>query len=311
MSIEIIDIEDTGLESCSHSEKYHQFSAAERASVRNSLLGSHRFTDSSFASLQFIHHFPRSFGAEWYTANRRRLPWRGDSPPFAAAIEVASSAPSAPAMSGGIASFFQVKPKVEKQTAPASASESKPEIKPEVIVAGSSDIFPLTPWPNAYATWVSEIMLQQTRVATVIEYFTKWMRRFPTVHALAAADPEEVNAMWAGLGYYRRARMLHQGAKMVVETLNGQLPDNVTGLKQIPGIGDYTAGAIASIAYNQQAPLVDGNVIRVFCRMRGIAAHPKHKQALKLIWYICVLLCTHIQMYLGYMFRFTGHWLVI
>ena len=241
-------------------------------------------------SATIIHSSFPSIEAEWYTANRRRLPWRGDSPPFAAAIEAATSTPSAPAKSAGIASFFQVKPKAEKQSAAATASEPKPEIKPEAVSTASSDIFPLTPWPNAYATWVSEIMLQQTRVATVIEYFTKWMRRFPTVHALAAADPEEVNAMWAGLGYYRRARMLHQGAKMVVDTLNGQLPDNVAGLKQIPGIGDYTAGAIASIAFNQQAPLVDGNVIRVFCRMRGIAAHPKHKQALKLIWYICSVL---------------------
>ena len=118
-------------------------------------------------------------------------------------------------------------------------------------------------WPQApYAIWVSEIMLQQTRVATVIDYFERWMARWPTVQLLAAASEEEVNEMWSGLGYYRRARMLHQGAKTLVDKFNGQLPSTVDALKSIPGIGDYTAGAIASIAFGKKEPLVDGNVVR-------------------------------------------------
>lgn len=118
-------------------------------------------------------------------------------------------------------------------------------------------------WSQApYAIWVSEIMLQQTRVATVIDYFERWMARWPTVQLLAAASEEEVNEMWSGLGYYRRARMLHQGAKTLVDKFNGQLPSTVDALKSIPGIGDYTAGAIASIAFGKKEPLVDGNVVR-------------------------------------------------
>ncbi|OQR99573.1 hypothetical protein THRCLA_06456 [Thraustotheca clavata] len=137
---------------------------------------------------------------------------------------------------------------------------------------------------SPYATWVSEIMCQQTRVETVVEYYVKWMEKFPTVEALAAADPEQVNAAWAGLGYYRRARMLHEGAKFVVEKLNGKMPQDVETLKTIPGIGPYTAGAIASVAFNVPAPLVDGNVIRVVARLRAIGADPKHKPLLDHCW---------------------------
>jgi len=95
---------------------------------------------------------------------------------------------------------------------------------------------------SAYGTWVSEIMCQQTRVETVIDYYCKWMEKFPTVESLAQADPEAVNAAWAGLGYYRRARMLHAGAKFVVEQYGGKLPKDIEKLKSIPGIGPYTAG---------------------------------------------------------------------
>ena len=95
-------------------------------------------------------------------------------------------------------------------------------------------------------------MLQQTRVDTVVAYHTRWMARFPTVSALAAASEDDVNALWSGLGYYRRARLLHKGAKHVCEALGGVMPRTVEGLKQIPGIGPYTAGAIASIAPARQ-----------------------------------------------------------
>lgn len=126
------------------------------------------------------------------------------------------------------------------------------------------------PWremKNPYGTWVSEIMLQQTRVATVIPYFLRFMERFPTVTDLAEADLDDVLAQWSGLGYYRRARNLHAGAKEVVERFGGELPANHKDLLSIKGIGRYTAGAIASIAFNLPYPAVDGNVYRIFSRI--------------------------------------------
>lgn len=109
-------------------------------------------------------------------------------------------------------------------------------------------------------------MLQQTQVATVIPYYERWMRAFPTVESLAAADPEDVLAHWAGLGYYRRCRLLQEGAKFVVE--HG-LPQSEREWRLVPGVGRYTAGAIASIAQHQPVPLVDGNVERVYARKKG------------------------------------------
>jgi A/G-specific adenine glycosylase len=121
---------------------------------------------------------------------------------------------------------------------------------------------------SPYATWVSEIMLQQTRVETVIPFFLRWMDKWPTVAALAAATEEEVAAAWAGLGFYRRCRNLHLGAKRVAESATGEIPCDVHALKALPGIGDYTAGAISSIAFGKPEAVVDGNVVRVLCRMQ-------------------------------------------
>lgn len=129
------------------------------------------------------------------------------------------------------------------------------------------------PWRgihNAYHTWVSETMLQQTRVETVLLYYQRFIDRFPTAEALAAAPEDEVLKLWEGLGYYRRARNLHRGARQVAEELGGVIPSDVKELLKISGIGEYTAGAIASIAYDQPVPAVDGNVIRVVSRVRGI-----------------------------------------
>lgn len=129
------------------------------------------------------------------------------------------------------------------------------------------------PWRgihNAYHTWVSETMLQQTRVETVLAYFDRFIRRFPTVEALAAAPEDEVLKLWEGLGYYRRARNLHRGAQQVVAEHGGVIPRDVKELLKISGIGEYTAGAIASIAYDEPVPAVDGNVIRVVSRVKGI-----------------------------------------
>ncbi len=126
------------------------------------------------------------------------------------------------------------------------------------------------PWrtsPHPYAVWVSEIMLQQTRVETVIPYFERWMRRFPTLQALAEASQQEVLQAWEGLGYYSRARSLHRAAQIVVREYGGQLPRSLEALQSLPGIGPYTAGAIASIAFGLDVPGLDGNVRRVFSRL--------------------------------------------
>jgi A/G-specific adenine glycosylase len=112
------------------------------------------------------------------------------------------------------------------------------------------------------------------------------MKEFPTVQALAAASPERVNEMWAGLGYYRRARLLHQCAKEIVDKHDGTIPQTAAALEDLPGVGKYTAGAVASIAFGQVTPLVDGNVIRVLARLRAIAADPKNASVVKLFWLV-------------------------
>ncbi len=128
------------------------------------------------------------------------------------------------------------------------------------------------PWresDDAYRVWLSEIMLQQTRVAAVIAHYHEFLRRFPTVEKLARAREASVLAAWSGLGYYRRARMLHAAAKMVVRELEGKFPSTSEGLRELPGVGRYTAAAIASIAFGEAVAVVDGNVERVLQRFLG------------------------------------------
>jgi len=128
------------------------------------------------------------------------------------------------------------------------------------------------PWRcnrNPYRVWLSEIMLQQTRVAAVLEHYARFVRRFPTIKKLAAARESSVLAAWSGLGYYRRARMLHAAAKIIVLERAGQFPTSAADLRALPGIGRYTAAAIASIAFNEPVAAVDGNVERVLRRVMG------------------------------------------
>ena len=130
------------------------------------------------------------------------------------------------------------------------------------------------PWRRTrdpYAIWVSEIMLQQTRVAAVLEHYRLWMERFPSLAALAAASELEVLALWSGLGYYRRARMLHRAAQAVVAEHEGRLPRTAMELRRLPGIGEYTSAAVASIAFGEPIAVVDGNVERVTMRLLGLA----------------------------------------
>jgi A/G-specific adenine glycosylase len=126
------------------------------------------------------------------------------------------------------------------------------------------------PWretDDPYAIWVSEIMAQQTRVETVVPYYRAWLEAFPTVGALARADEAQVLKRWEGLGYYSRARNLHRAARLVHERFDGEVPATVQGLRELPGVGPYTAGAVASIAFGVPVPAIDGNVKRVFARL--------------------------------------------
>jgi A/G-specific adenine glycosylase len=143
------------------------------------------------------------------------------------------------------------------------------------------------PWRGTrdpYAVWVSEVMLQQTQVATVLPYFSRWMRRFPDVRALARAPEADVLHAWQGLGYYSRARRLHAGARVVVERHAGKLPSDQAALLALPGIGAYSAGAIGSIAFGERVPLVDGNVIRVLSRRFGLRGDPSKLPLKRALW---------------------------
>lgn len=143
------------------------------------------------------------------------------------------------------------------------------------------------PWrdhPDSYAVWVSEIMLQQTRVETVISYFEKWMKLFPTIKKLAQADEQEVLNAWEGLGYYSRARNLHKAAKIVAEKFNGELPRNLIDLHSLPGVGKYTVGAIASMAFKMDEATLDGNLRRVFSRLFDVKEVANSPVGEKILW---------------------------
>ncbi len=134
------------------------------------------------------------------------------------------------------------------------------------------------PWRRGrtpYRVWVAELMLQQTQVATVIGYYRRWLRAFPSFRALAAASIDDVLKCWEGLGYYQRARHMHATARIVSGDLAGRLPRDVDSLRRLPGIGPYTAAAIASIAFGADAAALDGNIIRVLCRLFAVEDDPK------------------------------------
>ncbi|MGH2582627.1 MAG: A/G-specific adenine glycosylase [Anaerolineales bacterium] len=143
------------------------------------------------------------------------------------------------------------------------------------------------PWrhrPSPYSVWVAEVMAQQTRLDTMLTYYRQWMRKFPTIAGLSTAREQDVLAMWEGLGYYSRARNLHKAAKIIVSNLDGQLPSEVEQLRELPGIGRYTAGMIASLAFNRDEPAVDGNAIRVLARVFNVEAPPISAAGREQIW---------------------------
>lgn len=172
---------------------------------------------------------------------------------------------------------------------PTSKTKTKPEMKFAQRVLewfhenGRHDL----PWQSdrsPYKVWVSEIMLQQTQVNTVIPYFERFMDRFPTVEKLANSEEDQVLHLWTGLGYYARARNLHRTAQTIVEKFDGNFPTSVEELNDLPGIGQSTAGAILALAMNIRAPILDGNVKRVLTRYHAIAGYPEKSNIKQQLW---------------------------
>lgn len=143
------------------------------------------------------------------------------------------------------------------------------------------------PWRRQYApyqVWISEMMLQQTRVATVLDYYQRWMQALPDIPTVAVAEEGVILKLWEGLGYYARARNIHRAAQQICLQHAGQFPRDYESIRSLPGIGPYTAGAIASIAFEQDYPVVDGNVVRVLCRLLNLDQDPKANATQQLLW---------------------------
>jgi A/G-specific adenine glycosylase len=179
---------------------------------------------------------------------------------------------------------------------------TKPKTKNSKLVAALLDWFAANardlPWRRTrdpYAIWVSEIMLQQTQVKTVIPFWNRWLRELPTIEAAAKAPSEKIHKLWEGLGYYTRVRNLQKAAQVIVEKHGAKFPEKFDEVLALPGIGRYTAGAICSIAFNQPTPILDGNVIRVLTRIFGITENPKEKKTNQLLWQITLDLVSHAK----------------
>lgn len=143
------------------------------------------------------------------------------------------------------------------------------------------------PWRHTsdpYAIWVSEVMLQQTQVKTVIPFWERWMRAVPNVQALAKARSQTLHKLWEGLGYYTRVRNMQRAARIIVGEHRGEFPKRLEEVIKLPGIGRYTAGALCSIAFNQPTPVLDGNVIRVLTRLFGISGNPRDRETNEALW---------------------------
>lgn len=188
----------------------------------------------------------------------------------------------------------KVKNKVAKLTKVTKLSEALPaDVSSETLAFASllenwyPSVARVLPWretSNAYHLWLSEVMLQQTQVVTVIPYYHRFLKAFPTIEALAQADESSVLKLWEGLGYYSRCRNLHKAAKQIVFQHQGRFPDKLEEVLALPGIGKSTAGAILTFAYAQKHPLLDGNVKRVLCRLLDIAENPEQSGVQKQLW---------------------------
>lgn len=191
----------------------------------------------------------------------------------------------------------RVQPKLIDSSDATPSDSSTLEIRGEFNVAAEADLLRRSllswyaisgrdlPWRQTrdpYAIWVSEIMLQQTQVKTVIPYYQRWLAQFPTIAALATADQQQVLKVWQGLGYYARARNLHRAAQEIVQKHGGEFPTEAKAAMELPGIGRTTAGGILSAAYNQPLPILDGNVKRVLARLMALEVPPS--KAMKTLW---------------------------
>ena len=176
---------------------------------------------------------------------------------------------------------------------------SKPKRLVPLLLAWFSQNARDLPWRRTrdpYAIWVSEIMLQQTQVKTVLPYWNRWMRELPTIRSLANASPERIHKLWEGLGYYTRVRNMQRAARVIVEKRGGRFPEKFDDVLALPGVGRYTAGAICSIAFNQPAAALDGNVIRVLTRIFGVSNSPREKQTNALLWQLAESLVSNSQL---------------
>ena len=178
------------------------------------------------------------------------------------------------------------KPKLKAERHSSSPARKVCDLVPALLAwfaHGARDL----PWRRTrdpYAIWVSEIMLQQTQVKTVIPYWERWMHALPEIRDLAEATPETIHKLWEGLGYYTRVRNLQKASRQIIANHNGQFPRDHEAILDLPGIGRYTAGAISSIAFNEPTPILDGNVIRVLTRLFGIATNPREKSTNEKLW---------------------------
>src|SRR5262245_131785 len=179
----------------------------------------------------------------------------------------------------------RIKKRVRSQKKKNSVNSAK--ILPPLLLRWFSENARDLPWRRTrdpYAIWVSEIMLQQTQVKTVLPYWQRWMRELPSIRAVSRATPEKIHKLWEGLGYYTRVRNLQRAARIVLEKHDGIFPARFDDMLALPGIGRYTAGAICSIAFNQPTPILDGNVIRVLTRIFGISENPREKETNAHLW---------------------------
>ncbi len=161
-----------------------------------------------------------------------------------------------------------------------------PHLAPRILIwyHEHKRILPWRDHPDPYAVWISEIMLQQTRVDTVIAYFKKWMKSFPSIESLARANEQDVLKLWEGLGYYSRARNLHKAAKILLAEYDAKLPESAKALEKLPGIGRYTAAAISSMAFGHDVAALDGNIRRVYARVFNVEEPLGTKDAEKILW---------------------------
>jgi A/G-specific adenine glycosylase len=187
--------------------------------------------------------------------------------------------------------------------APGKLQSKNPKFKIESLVSELLGWFGQNardlPWrrtTDPYAIWVSEIMLQQTQVKTVLDYWERWMRALPTVNALARSRPATIHKLWEGLGYYTRVRNMQKAAREIVAKHGGKFPRDYDAILELPGIGRYTAGAIASIAFNEPRAILDGNVMRVLARIFGVEGNAREKPANERLWKLAGELVTEADL---------------